>query len=73
MSADARVWQKGDGRQWVGVHDGPCDFSARHAEPKPLHDLLSDIEDCLDAGLRWEAEYQERHDPPRIVLSGWLA
>jgi hypothetical protein len=56
MSADAKVWQDGEGWfSWKGLHDGPCfEGVLAHDQGANLVELLLDIEKCQRRPMRWE-------------------
>ena len=69
MSADAKLWTDGDGREWQGSHDGPCRMIGhRRGE---LSDLLWEIEECFyGVSMRWEIR---TYPDGTTGLAGWVA
>jgi hypothetical protein len=71
MSADAKAWYDEDGRDWHGCHDGPCAADAiPHDQADTLVLLLSGIEWCMNASLRWEIRV---YPDGKAGLVGWVA
>jgi hypothetical protein len=70
MSADAKVWTDGDGREWQGNHDGLCAPDAVSHEAGQLGLVISGIEWCMGADMRWEIRV---YPDGKTGLVGWVA
>lgn len=72
MSADAKAWYDDDGRNWRGLHDGPCLSPIPHDQGDTLVNLLTDIERCMvgDGALRWMIRV---YPDGKAGLVGWRA
>lgn len=70
MSADAKVWNDGEGWcSWRGLHDGDCKEDATpHDRGGNLSYVIAQIERCMGSDIRWEFR---QYPDGQIGLVGW--